>query len=109
MPRRLAARKFQPEVICETLEKSARPQLLAARQEVSPEMSADYSGREINQEVRGEQPRSSPAHADGFVPSTLANLKKLYPEIYREQAVLVGGMPRPQAGGCWRAARARGQ
>jgi hypothetical protein len=53
----LAMRKFQPEVICEILEKSARPQLLAARQEVAPEMTAGDGGHEINQQVRDKCPR----------------------------------------------------
>src|ERR1700732_1477385 len=55
MARLLAIGKFQPKVICEILEKSARPQLLAARQEVAPEMSAGHSGHEISQAVRNEQ------------------------------------------------------
>src|SRR5690349_10313080 len=69
MSRRLAARKFQAQMICEILEKSTRPQLMPRWQEIAPKMSTGESGREINQEVRGKQPRKKemPAAPNGEV------------------------------------------
>ena len=68
-PRCLATRKFQPQMIGCIVEKSARPQLLLAGEEVAPKMPGGESGHEINQEVRDKCPRKKemPAAPQGEI------------------------------------------